>query len=61
MTGEKFTGVLTLPVIKRHALEGEMARRVHDLLMEYQGQVSLVSTLGVLECVKLQIYQQTEA
>lgn len=34
------------------ALESEIASRVKALLMEYEGRLSLVSALGVLEVVK---------
>lgn len=37
------------------ALELEVASRVKALLMEYEGRLSLVSALGILELVKQEI------
>ena len=34
------------------SVEGEIAKRIHALLMEYEGQISVVSAVGILEVVK---------
>ena len=40
---------------KHYALEAEIAARVKALVMEYEGRVSVVSVLGILELTKLEI------
>jgi len=37
---------------KHFALEAEISDRLWNLIMEYEGRVSLVATLGVLDIVK---------
>lgn len=39
------------------ALESEVAQRVKALLMEYEGRLSLVAALGILEVVKSELMQ----
>lgn len=43
------------------ALESEVAQRVKAVIMEYEGRLSLVSALGVLELVKIEIAQENDA
>jgi hypothetical protein len=45
-------GVKTMKVDKHYAVEGEMAKRITELVFEYAGQVSTVAAIGVLELVK---------
>lgn len=37
---------------KHFALEAEITDRIWSMIMEYEGRVSLVATLGVLDVVK---------
>lgn len=39
------------------ALESEIAQRVKSVLLEYEGRLSLVSALGILEVVKHELLQ----
>jgi hypothetical protein len=44
--------VVNLRDTPHFALESEVAQRVKAVLMEYEGRLSLVSALGILEVVK---------
>lgn len=50
--------VRTLRDGKHFALELEIASRVKALVMEYEGRISLVSALGILELVKAELMEQ---
>lgn len=39
------------------ALDSEVAQRVKALLMEYEGRLSLVSAIGILEVVKCDLLE----
>jgi hypothetical protein len=47
--------VVSLRGGQHFALEAEIADRVKSLIMEYEGRISLVSALGILELVKLEL------
>lgn len=39
------------------AMESEIAQRINAVLMEYEGRLSLVSALGILEVVKCDLLE----
>ncbi|CAI1636822.1 hypothetical protein [Serratia entomophila] len=41
-----------LPTEKRFPVERELGLRIAELISEYNGQLSLVATVGILEVVK---------
>lgn len=43
---------------KHYALEAEITGRLKDLVMEYEGRVSLVAVLGVLELLKAELLKE---
>lgn len=49
--------VVSLRDGKHYALESEIAQRVKAVIMEYEGRISLVSAIGVLEVVKAELFQ----
>ncbi|PUX08199.1 hypothetical protein AUM46_04245 [Cronobacter malonaticus] len=44
--------VRRLPVQTKRPQAGELAKRIHDLVMEYTGDIGLSEAVGALECVK---------
>jgi hypothetical protein len=52
--------LIKFPVAKTFSQEGELAQRIEDLIYEYANQISLVSVLGVLEIVKMQIRKDSD-
>lgn len=38
-----------------HALAGELAERMKDIIYEYSGRIPVATAVGVLEIVKLEI------
>ena len=36
--------------------EAELTRRISDLICEYDGELSLVAVLGILELKKIELY-----
>ena len=40
---------------KHYALEAEITARLKDLIMEYEGRVSLVAAVGILELIKVDL------
>lgn len=47
--------VARLPVERTFAVEGELAKRLKEVIYSYEGQISVVATVGVLELVKHEI------
>ncbi|WP_371357021.1 hypothetical protein [Salmonella enterica] len=47
--------VQKLPVKSKRPQAGELAKRIHDLVMEYDGEIGLSEAVGALECVKFNI------
>ncbi len=44
--------ITALPVERKFPIEAELTGRINELIHEYDGQVSTVSVIGVLELVK---------
>lgn len=42
------------------AIEAELADRIRRVVLEYEGRVSFVSAIGVLEVVKMELQQGQE-
>jgi len=43
---------------KHYALEAEIAARLKGLIMEYEGRISLVATVGILELIKADLLKE---
>ncbi len=47
--------VLNLGKVPKFPVEAEFAKRLNDLVSEYEGRLSLVAALGILELMKSQL------
>lgn len=45
---------------KKYQVESEMRDAIRDAILKFQFQISLASTLGVLEIVKKELMQEAE-
>jgi len=41
---------------KTFSKEGELSKRIGDLISEYDGELSLVSVMGILDLKKIELY-----
>ena len=48
--------VVSLDKEKTFSKEAELANRIDDLILEYNGELSLVSVMGILELKKIELY-----
>ena len=55
------SNVKNMHVKKRFTKESEMHQRLYDLICEYNGEVSLVATIGVIELLKLTLVNGNES
>lgn len=46
------TEPVKLPVQQKYGKEQELYSRLHDLIHEYDGEISLVAVLGILDLAK---------
>lgn len=60
MKTERTGKLVSLPVQKTYQVEQELHDKLLAVVREYDGQVSLVSVLGILEVLKSTIVQTNE-
>lgn len=51
------TNIIKLRGGEHFAIEAELADRLRKIILEYDGRISLASAIGVLEVVKIELYQ----
>lgn len=39
---------------------GELAKRIYDLIMEYEGEIGIAEAVGALECVKFNLLTEAK-
>ncbi|CAI1047679.1 hypothetical protein [Serratia entomophila] len=52
--------VLHMPTEKRFPKAGELASRIREMIIEYNGEIGLAEALGVLELVKIELINGQE-
>ncbi|CAI1018992.1 hypothetical protein [Serratia ficaria] len=53
--------VLHMPTEKRFPKAGELARRIREMILEYNGEIGLAEAIGVLELVKIELINGQES
>ncbi|HGY4644327.1 hypothetical protein [Providencia stuartii] len=53
--------VVKLPVDKKFRSNGELSKRMLELIHEYDGEISLAEAIGVIEIVKLTLIGEQES
>nr|WP_282554854.1 hypothetical protein [Providencia stuartii] len=53
--------VVKLPVDKKFQSNGELSKRLLELIHEYDGEISLAEAIGVIEIVKLTLIGEQES
>lgn len=49
-----------LPITRIYGMEAEAAARIRAVLAEYAGEMALVTALGILELVKIELHASHE-
>ncbi|MEQ4714707.1 hypothetical protein ABN057_20645 [Providencia alcalifaciens] len=53
--------IVKLPVDKKFQANGELSKRMLELIHEYDGEISLAEAIGVIEIVKLTLIGEQES
>lgn len=53
--------IVKLPVEKKFQSNGELSKRILDLIHEYDSEISLAEAIGVIEIVKLTLVGEQES
>ncbi|MFW0927222.1 hypothetical protein [Providencia sp. VP23HZSY-1] len=53
--------ITKLPFDKKFQANGELSKRILELIHEYDGEISLAEAVGVLEIVKLKLIDEQES
>ncbi|AFH95178.1 TPA: hypothetical protein ACHWKK_003278 [Providencia stuartii] len=53
--------ITKLPIDKKFQANGELSKRLLELIHEYDGEISLAEAIGVIEIVKLTLIGEQES
>ncbi|MDN0019605.1 hypothetical protein QVM86_10590 [Providencia stuartii] len=53
--------ITKLPIDKKFQANGELSKRMLELIHEYDGEISLAEAIGVIEIVKLTLIGEQES